>query len=153
MGKVFTTFAEMQAEIVLLKVKKLEQEEQIKEKFKSPGAILSTVTSLFKRSPGKGSNFISDLISQDFITSISRLVLPVFMNSFIFRKSNFITKAIVAFVSQRAAKNVDSHTLNNLVEKAKGLFSKFTSKKDQKPQSVKISAGKDYGIPPYSETY
>ncbi|WP_256011054.1 hypothetical protein [Desertivirga xinjiangensis] len=146
MEKTFSTLAELQAEIQFLKVQQFKQEEVLKEHLSSPKAILSTIGGLFKADSGRQS-FVKDLVNQDLITNISRVILPIFLNGVVFKRSGFITKTLVTFLSQKAAKQVNSHSVTGIVDKITGLFKK---KGDQKTTAPRI---KDYGIPPDSETY
>lgn len=137
---------ELREEIYRLKGLKQEQEALIGEKFSSPGATISTLFSLIKgkKHPGEHGNFLNTLISQDIVTTISRVIVPFIVNKLFFRKSGFITKAIATFLSQKAAKNVNTGVLTELVHKVTDFFSK-------KPKKNKPAVA-DYGIPPDSET-
>ncbi|MDF3077772.1 MAG: hypothetical protein K0S09_1661 [Sphingobacteriaceae bacterium] len=144
----YSNLGELQAGIAALSIKKFEQEEAIKNCFKGPKAIFNTVASLFK-SKNDSKSFLSELMNQDMITGISRVILPAILNMFVFKKSNFITKAIVTFLSQKAAKNIDSNLFSNITDKIKDVVSKIKlpHKTSHQPQI------RDYGIPPDSETY
>ncbi|TZF85733.1 hypothetical protein FW774_01270 (plasmid) [Pedobacter sp. BS3] len=146
MANSIKTFADLQERIQVLRLKTEVEERVIAEKFHSPAATFSTILSLFK---GKGNqSFLQEIIHEDFVTAISRFVLPTLLNSVFFRKSNFIIKALVTLFSQKAAKNIDSNVLTDVVSKVKSFFQKLNFKKKDRSQPVK-----DYGIPPYSETY
>lgn len=146
MEQSFNNLLELQAGITALKLKKFEQEEAIKNRFKGPGAIFSTIASLFK-SKNDSKSFLSEVMSQDIITNISRVVLPAILNLFVFKKSNFITKTIVTFLSQKAAKNINADLFSGIADKIKGAISKIKLP-ESRPAQVR-----DYGIPPDSETY
>lgn len=153
MEKAFSSLAELQAEIDLLKVRSFQQEESLKESLSSPAAVFNTVKGFFKSGNNKKS-LTSDLLSQDAITSVARIVLPLFMNGVLFRKSGFITKTIITFLSQKAAKQVNSNAVSGIMDKVKDLF-----KKKRSPQfsnfGIKQTSRRsvDYGIPPDSESY
>lgn len=141
MEKSFSSLAELRAEIDFLKVKAFKDEEALKEGFKSPSAILG----LFKTDSSKKS-FTHDLMQQDILTNISRVLLPLLLNGVVFKKSGFITKTLITFLSQKAAKQVNSDKVSGLLDKFSSIF-----KGNGKPQrSAHI---RDYGIPPDSETY
>ena len=144
----YNNLIELRAGIAALNIKKIEQEEAIKNCFKGPKAIFNTVASLFK-SKNDSKSFLSELMSQDMITGISRVVLPAILNMFVFKKSNFITKAIVTFLSQKAAKNIDANLFSKISDKVKEVVSKIKlpHHSSYQPQI------RDYGIPPDSETY
>lgn len=145
MEKSFSSLAELRAEIDFLKVKQFKDEEALKEKFSNPSAIFNSVAGLFKTDTGK-KTFMQDLMQQDIITNISRVLLPIFLNGVVFKNSGFITKTLITFLSQKAAKQVNSNQFSGILDKVTGLF-----KNNGKPQ--RSSAIKDYGIPPDSETY
>lgn len=142
----FNTLVELKAGISALKLKKFDQEEAIHNRFKGPGAIVSTIFSLFK-SKNDSKSFLGDLMNQDVLTNLSRVILPAVLNLFVFKKSNFLTKTIVTFLSQKAAKNINTGIFTHLIEKAKDVIHKAKHSKVSQPQI------KDYGIPPDSETY
>lgn len=147
MEKTFVTLTELQAEIQYLKVQRFKQEEELKEKISSPKEVFKTITHLFKSDSGKRQSFVSELINQDLITNITRVVLPLLLNGVVFKKSGFLVKTLMTFVSQKAAAQVNSHTLSGIVDKVTGIF-----KKKDKP-NVAVNTASDYGIPPDSETY
>jgi hypothetical protein len=140
MEKSFSSLAELRAEIDFLKVKQFKDEEALKDGFKNPSALFG----IFKTDSKK--SLTQDFMQQDIITNISRVVLPLLLNGVFFKKSGFITKTLITFLSQKAAKQVSS-------DKVSGILDKFTSmfKGNGKPQ--KVAAIRDYGIPPDSETY
>jgi hypothetical protein len=73
------------------------------------------------------------------------MVLPVLMNSTLFRGSGFITKTLVGLATSKVGKTLDAEHLSAIFNSVKGLFS--SKKKEKKAGYV------DYGIPPDSETY
>ncbi|RYF98103.1 MAG: hypothetical protein EOO07_38635 [Chitinophagaceae bacterium] len=148
MEKAFVSLAELQAEIQYLKVQQFKQEEGLKEKISSPKELFKTITHLFKSDSGKKQSFVSELINQDLITNITRVILPLLLNGVVFKKSGFIMKTLMTFVSQKAAAQVNSHTISGIVDKVSGIF-----KKKDKVQSASVNTVRDYGIPPDSETY
>jgi len=148
MEKSFSSLAELRAEIDFLKVQKFKGEEALKDKFSSPSAIFSSITGLFKAGTGK-KTFTQDLLQQDFMTNIARVVLPLFLNGVMFKKSGFIVKTLVTFLSQKAAKQVSSDKVTGLLDKFKGIFKGNGSGKKIHRQNAALG----YGIPPDSETY
>jgi hypothetical protein len=79
-------------------------------------------------------------------SKLMSLVLPVLMNSTIFRGSGFITKTLVGLATSKVGKTLDAEHLTSIFNSVKGLF-KSGKKKEKKPAFL------DYGIPPDSETY
>lgn len=77
-------------------------------------------------------------------SKIMSVVLPLILNTTLFRGSGFITKALGALISRKVGKSLDAESLSGIFNLVKSLF----NKKDKKePRFV------DYGIPPDSETY
>ncbi|OCX50474.1 hypothetical protein BEL04_22085 [Mucilaginibacter sp. PPCGB 2223] len=142
MSQPINNIADLRNEIARLQIVKAEQEAAIKEHFSSPSAIIGTVMSGFGGDKGKGSFFKAD----DIVSLISRFVLPFALNKTIFRKSNFIIKAIVGMLSQSASGFINEKSVASVWGKLKSIIpQKWTAKKSGKPV--------DYGIPPLSETY
>jgi hypothetical protein len=78
-------------------------------------------------------------------SKIMSFVLPIVMNSTIFRGSGFITKTLVGLATNKVGKTLDAEHLSSMFNTVKGLFTK--------KKKVVTPAFKDYGIPPDSETY
>lgn len=77
--------------------------------------------------------------------SIMSFLLPMVLNSTVFRGSGFITKGIAGLISGKVGKSLDADSLTGMFNTVKSIF---TSKK--KKADTKFV---DYGIPPDSETY
>jgi len=93
---------DLKAEILRLEGVSREQGKVIGKHFSSPAAIFSTIFSLFS-SPAKDEDDKNGgIFSQDFVGLISRFILPFTLNKTIFRNSNFLVKAIVGLISQKA---------------------------------------------------
>lgn len=73
-------------------------------------------------------------------------ILPLLMNSTIFRGSGMLTKAIVGIASNKIGKKIDADSIFSIVDTVKSWFAGSKLKK-RKPAYV------DYGIPPDSETF
>jgi hypothetical protein len=85
------------------------------------------------------------------VSNIARMVFPFLLNTTLFKKSNFITKAIVTFVSQKAARQVNTTVISGIVEKVKSWFEHKRNIQAKKAHTKAYNT--DYGIPPDSETY
>ncbi|RYZ97442.1 MAG: hypothetical protein EOP47_21645 [Sphingobacteriaceae bacterium] len=131
---------DLRSEISRLEIAKDEQTAAIKKHFSSPSAIFGTVVSLFGGPSSIGA------MKQDFLTMISRFVLPLVLNKTLFSGSNFLVKGLVGLVSQKAAGFISEDAVTGLWDKAKGLISKIGIGK-------KKSTEPDPRIPPLSETY
>ena len=79
-------------------------------------------------------------------SKLMSMVLPVIMNSTLFRGSGFITKTLVGLATSKMGKTLDAEHLSAIYNSVTGLF-KSRKKKEKSP------AFADYGIPPDSETY
>ncbi len=157
MEKPFTTLAELRTEMDVLKIRQFRQEEALKKKFSNPSAIFKTATSLFKHNhntvgtSGKSSSFLQNLLRQDLVTNLARVTLPLVLNTLVFKRSNFITKTLITFLSAKVAKGVNSDKISGLMDKVKSWFNQKKQVRTQRAYSKAITA--DYGIPPDSEAY
>lgn len=79
-------------------------------------------------------------------SKIMSVVLPMLLNSTVFRGSGLITKALGALVSGKVGKSLDAESLSGIFNYVKSLF----GSKNKDKEKVKFV---DYGIPPDSETY
>jgi hypothetical protein len=127
-----TNVGDLKTEIIRLRQLKSEQGTAIQARFSSPSAIYHTIGSLFPKSAGK-----NGILNQDIFGLLSRILLPLTLNKTIFRNSNFIVKALVGYLSQKA-----SHFVNE--DKVMGVWDKVMSVFEKKKPV-------DYGIPPESE--
>jgi hypothetical protein len=125
---------DLKNEIYRLKGLEREKGAAIRAHFSSPGAIFSTIFSLFKGDPNDKDGGI---FNQDFLGVISRFAIPFALNKTLFRKSNFIIKALVGLVSQKASHFISEDSVENVWDKAKGLFGKFTHLFDKSPKRKK----------------
>lgn len=79
-------------------------------------------------------------------SKLMSMVLPVLMNSTLFRGSGFITKTLVGLATSKVGKTLDAEHLSAIFNSITGLF-KSKKKKEKSPAYL------DYGIPPDSETF
>jgi hypothetical protein len=132
---------DLKNEIYRLQGLEREQSLAIKEKFASPGAIFSTVFSLFK---GNGSATDKDggIFQQDFLGVLSRFAIPFALNKTLFRNSNFIIKALVGLVSQKASHFISEDSVEGVWDKAKGLFGKAVHlfEKNDKKEKAEVTS-------------
>ncbi|MES2651060.1 MAG: hypothetical protein V4663_04935 [Bacteroidota bacterium] len=80
-------------------------------------------------------------------SKIMSVVLPMLLNSTVFRGSGLLTKALGALVSGKVGKSLDAESLSGIFNIVKSFF---TGKKAKTKEEVAFI---DYGIPPDSETY
>lgn len=117
---------ELRHEIYRLQGVEAEQSAALKKRFSSPGAVFSTIMSLFPKSDDKEDKN-SSLFNQDFIGMISRILLPITLNKTLFKNSGFIVKTIVGLLSQKASHYINEDSVSDLWGKAKHLFEENVS--------------------------
>ncbi len=78
-------------------------------------------------------------------SNIMSMLLPLILNTTIFKGSGFITKTVAGLVSRKVGKSLDAEHISGIFNGVKSLFA--SKKNNKKPAFV------DYGIPPDSETY
>jgi len=123
---------ELKEEIVRLQEAEKVQAAALKARVNSPGALFSTVYSLFPKiqhTPGENKN---NIFNQDFVSIISRFLIPLTLNKTLFKNSGFLVKALVGLVSQKASGYVNEESVISVWDKVKGLFIKKGEKVDQR---------------------
>ncbi len=119
--------SDLRAEILRLEGVSTQQGDALRGRFSSPGAIFSTVFSIFYTPSADGDEKSDGIFSQDFFGLISRFILPLLLNKTIFRNSNFIIKALVGLVSQKAAGYINEDSVGNVWHKVKAAFDEHAS--------------------------
>ncbi|MCC8424828.1 hypothetical protein [Mucilaginibacter sp. UR6-11] len=119
----------------ILRLQGLEREKgaAIQQRFSSPGAIFSSVFSLFGKGDKEGAKD-GGIFNQDFLGVLSRFAIPFALNKTLFRNSNFIIKALVGLVSQKASHYISEDSVETVWDKAKGLLGKVTHLFDKEPK-------------------
>ena len=154
MGNKIQNIDDLDAEINRLTKQRLEYEndlqlitDNISAKFNIPVMIFNKISDFFGSLFGNPTDNASKQENTDWVTNVFRIGIPVFLNKFIFPRSGFLLKSVVAMVSQTAAKNVNKDTMTEIIDKVANWI------KSSKPRTKKDSVLADYGIPPDSETY
>jgi hypothetical protein len=132
---------DLRSEISRLKESEQQQKTAIGERFNGPGAIFSTVMSLFPKNAATEA-----FKGQDIVGLISRIALPFALNKTVFRNSNFLIKTIVGIASQKASHFISEDSVGGLFDKAKSLLGKIGIGKKEKVAQAKDLQG--FGIPP-----
>lgn len=135
-GLQINSHADLKNEILRLQGLEREKARALRARFNGAGAILQLVFSLF------GKHEVTDakdagIFKQDFIGVLSRFALPLALNRTLFRRSNFIVKAIVGLVSQKASHYISEDTVESVWNQAKSLFGKaihLFDKSGKKPE-------------------
>ena len=141
---------DLRAEVARLEVARTEIETELKieaqkitSKIGIPLLLLRKLNYFFGGSKDKSGS----KSSEDWVSSIFRVVLPLLLNRFLLPKSGFIVKSIIELISQTTAKSVNTDSMIELIEKVTQWI-KSTGTTNKKETGMV-----DYGIPPDSETY
>lgn len=148
------TIGDLRNELTRLRGVRLEQEieltkvtARIKARLHFPVLVYNKISDFFISMFGDDPENLDKKEHRDWITNILRVGLPVALNKFMFPRSGFLMKSIVAMVSQKAAKNVNKDSVTDLIDKVTAWIKSPKSKNRKEPVLA------DYGIPPDSETY
>ena len=121
---------ELRLEIYRLKGLEKQQSAVIREHFKNPLTIFSSFTSLFSgKQQGEGIKK-EGVFNLDIVQLISGFLLPFTLNKTIFRRSNFLVKAIVRLFSQKASVFINESSVGSLWDKIKTLIPGKTKKEN-----------------------
>jgi len=119
--------SDLKAEILRLEGLSTQQSDALRARFSSPGAIFSTIFSMFYTPSADSDEKNDGIFNQDFVGLISRFVLPLILNKTIFRNSNFLIKTLVGLVSQKAAGYINEDSVGSVWHKIKGAFDDHAS--------------------------
>ena len=111
-------------EIIRLQILEQEQSALLKLRFKSPAAIFSTALTAFPKSSTVDGMRNSGLFHQDFLGLASRFVLPFLLNKTIFKKSNFLIKALIGILSQKASGYISEDKVSSLWKRVRSMLGK-----------------------------
>jgi len=117
-----TSIDDLRLEITRLKGLEQEQAIAIRQHFSSTRAIFSTVLSLFPKFSLTEKTGDSSNSGVDIIQLISSFVLPFTLNKTLFKRSNFLIKALVRLASQRAAQYINKQNLGFVWDKIKSFI-------------------------------
>lgn len=120
---------ELRAEIRRLTDQEDEQRIALKNRFRSPVSIFNSILTLFPKS--SAAQGVPDLkfFQQDFLSLISRFLLPLTLNKTLFRRSGILVKMLVALISQKAAAHITEETVEKIFERGGALIAKLRSAK------------------------
>jgi len=116
------TSRDLKAEIFRLEDLSKQQGATLRAHFSSPGAIFSTIFSLFSKRSDAEDEKNGGIFSQDFLGLISRFVLPLALNKTIFKNSNFLVKALVGLISQKASHYINEDSVGSVWHKITAAF-------------------------------
>lgn len=135
---------ELQAHLFTLKSGYLMQEDMLKQNAKLY-VKQYTIGNLIKKY-ATPSSFMKADEKLNVSSKLMSMVLPIIMNSTIFRGSGFLTKTLVGLATSKMGKSLDAEHLSSIFTSVKGWFNK-PKKANKRTMQV------DYGIPPDSETF
>jgi hypothetical protein len=113
---------DLRLEIYRLKGLEEQQSLALRQRFSSVSSSISTVLSLFPRSQNADGEKTGGIFNLDLVQMISSFLLPFTLNKTLFRRSNFITKALVRFVSLRASRFINEDSVSNIWDKIKAFI-------------------------------
>jgi hypothetical protein len=141
---------DLRTEVVRLEVFRTEIETELKieaqkitTKIQIPLMLLGKLNDFFVGSKDKSGT----KVSEDWVSNIFRIGLPVMLIRFIFPKSGFILKSIIELISQTTSKTVNTDLIIEIIDKV-SQWIKSTGTRNKKEAEMA-----DYGIPPDSETF
>lgn len=114
---------DLRQEIIRLKGVEKEQAVALKARFNSPVTVITTLYSLFPKANNTGESK-TNIFNQDFVSILSRFLVPLTLNKTLFKNSGFIIKALVGLVSQKASGYINEDSVVGVWDKIKHLFSK-----------------------------
>jgi len=120
---------DLRSQIAALKSLEEQQGLAIRQRFNGPVALFSTVLSLFPKVPNGEGKKENNSFTPDIIQLLSSFLLPFTLNKTIFRSSNFIVKALVRLMSQKASRFINESSVSRLWDKIK-IFIPGKTKKD-----------------------
>jgi len=127
---------DLKEEIVRLRQQEREKSVALQARFSSPVAVLSSLYSLFPKANHTAENR-NNIFNQDFVSIISRFLIPLTLNKTLFKNSGFLIKALVGLVSQKASGYINEESVGGIFDKIKSLFTKKSnSAKDHYPYSI-----------------
>jgi hypothetical protein len=122
------TTKDLRDEILRLETLEVEQRVVLKGRFSTPSAIFSTFFTMFSNNVTEDRK-AAGVFKQDFIGLLSRFILPLALNKTLFRHSNFLVKAVVGILSQKASNYINGDAVTSVWDKAKSVVESFDPKK------------------------
>ncbi|MBE7176677.1 MAG: hypothetical protein INR69_09750 [Mucilaginibacter polytrichastri] len=147
MSVVIQNRADLKAEIARLEGRKTDLELKLKKQLNSPANIFAAAVQLFKGSNTDSSKFSELFKAQDLYGVIARFAMPLLLNKTLFRRSNFIVKAIVTMVSQKASGAISKNKIQHFADKITGIFKK-KAKKPKPVTAIAVKSPADIVPPP-----
>jgi hypothetical protein len=110
---------DLRSQIIWLKSVEEQQSMAIRQRFNGPVSFISTVLSLFPKAPEGEEKKGGGSFAPDMIQLLSGFLLPFTLNKTVFRRSNFIVKALVKLVSKKASRFINESSVSHLWDRIK----------------------------------
>ncbi len=130
-GITINNIDDLKSEIARLEIAETQQSAALRQRISSPSALFAAVLSIFPKSATLDGAASSKFFNQDFVGLISRFLLPFTLNKTIFRNSNFITKALISVLSQKASSYINEDSVGGIWSKIKSVVGRIGKKKPE----------------------
>lgn len=131
-NKEIRSIGDLRSEIVRLEAELQERELSIKMELDELTEQVKAPFVFIKKAAGwLGLGEKEEQSSSDWVTMIAQLGFPYLLNSFLFKRSGFLMKLIVALASQKAASGINQDAISGWIEKITQWFKKQGTKKNK----------------------
>ncbi|HEY4327428.1 MAG TPA: hypothetical protein VGN20_25820 [Mucilaginibacter sp.] len=114
---------DLRLEIYRLKGLEEQQGFALRQRINSPSALISTIFSLIPRPQiADGIKAAGGLLNMDIVQVISSFLLPFTLNKTLFRRSNLLTKGLVAILSRKVSRFINEESVSNIWDKIKSFI-------------------------------
>lgn len=142
-----TNIDELRVRIATLKLESAEKEVYFSNKLSKVSRAINHPISFLKSLFSFSANKEETNDQGDWVTNLAQIALPYLLNQTILRKSGFIMKSVISFLSLQIinAQNINQNILATWLDKLMIWVEKTREKSHQNKTN-------DFGIPPDSET-
>ena len=142
-----TNIDQLRVRISILKLKKSEQEVYFNRTLNKVSVAISNPISFVKALFNLGAKDEEETQGADWVTNLAKLAIPFLLNNTLLKRSGFIMKSIISFVSLNLinSQNINQNVLSTWLDKLMIWVEKKREKR-------KHNQSNDFGIPPDSET-
>ncbi|HEY2581533.1 MAG TPA: hypothetical protein VGI43_06985 [Mucilaginibacter sp.] len=113
---------DLRLEIYRLKGIEEQQGLALRQRLNSPSALISALFSLIPRPQISDGIKAAGLFNMDIVQIISSFLLPFTLNKTLFRRSNILTKGLVAILSRKVSRFINEESLTNIWDKVKSFI-------------------------------
>jgi hypothetical protein len=126
---------DLRSQIAWLKSVEKQQGMAIRQRFNGPVSVISTILSLFPKAQEGEEKKGGGSFAPDIVQLLSGFLLPFTLNKTIFRRSNFIVKALVKLISKKASRFINESSVGHFWDKIK-IFIPGNTKKGTEAVSL-----------------